>query len=292
MRVTKSRRSEITRLVTFLNLDFKTATEENLKEASLDFCEGRATDWRNACQRLQEQIRVDLIPLIGEQPHLGLDCLDSLLDKISRLNLHFRWSAESTRHQESMRSLGPERRVLKLAGQKFIVCRQLSTFESFRELFYGAIVESLENGAFSRLRLCPTCGKFFLTADVRTRFCPGTSCKDEFHSKTANERVKKFRRRKKRLAAKMGLATLSRLADSLKRTKPKTRVDAIDKVKELVTLKHAMGQRWEKFEPRVDEMIEGKKPDQVWRNLPAGIKEILASAEPDSSHVKAQMGRT
>jgi hypothetical protein len=278
MRVTKSRSSEITRLITFLNLDFKTATEENLKEAGLDSCEGRAPDWRNACQGLKEEIGVDLIPLIGKQPHLGLDCLDSLLDKISRLNLHFRWYAESTQHQESMRSLGPERRVLKLAGQKFIVCRQLSTFESFRELFYGAIVESLESGAFSRLRLCPTCRKFFLPADVRTRFCPETRCKDAFHSKTANERVKKFRRRKKRLVAKMGLATLSRLATSLKKAEPKTIADAVDKVKELVTLKHAMGERWwEKFELVIEEISEARKLNQIWRNLPAGIKEILAS---------------
>lgn len=278
MRVTKSRSSEIKRLVTFLNLDFKTATEENLKQASLNFCEGRAPDWRNSCQGVQEEIGVDLIPLIGKQPHLGLDCLDSLLDKISRLNLHFRWHAESTQHQGSMRLLGPERKVLKLTGKKFIVCRQLSTFESFRELFYGAIVESLENGAFSRLRLCPTCKKFFL-ADVRTRFCPGTRCKDDFHSKTANERVKKFRLRKKRLVAKIGLATLSRLATSLKKANPKTIVDAVDKVKELVTLKHAMGERWwGKFEPVIGEIIEGRKLNQVWRNLPAGIKEILAGA--------------
>jgi hypothetical protein len=275
MRATQSRSSEITRLIAFLNFDFDSGTEENLREARLNFCELRAPDWRIAGKRLQEEIGADLIPLIGEQPHLGLDYLDSLLDKISRLNLHFRWSAESTQHQGSMRLLGPERKVLKLAGQKFIVCRQLSTFESFCELFYGTVVESLENGTLPRLRLCHTCRKFFL-ADPKRRFCPGTRCKDDFHSKTANERVKKFRRRKKRLVAKIGLAMLSRIADSLKRTKPKTIADAVGKVPELATLRHTMGERWEKFRPAVGEIIEGKEPNQVWRKLPAGIKEILA----------------
>jgi hypothetical protein len=272
MRVT---RTEMTRLVDFLNFGFKSETEESLNKAGLNFCEGRVPDWRIACQRLQEEIRGDLIPLIGDQSHLELDCLDSLLGKISRIDLHFRWSAETTQHEGSMRLLGPERRVLKLAGQKFIVCRQLSTFKSFWELFYGTIVESLENGAFSRLRLCATCGKFFL-ADPKRRFCPGTRCKDDFHSKTANERVKKFRRRKKRMVAKIGLAMLSRIADSLKRTKPKTIADAVGKVPELATLRHTMGERWEKFRPAVGEIIEGKEPNQVWRKLPAGIKEILA----------------
>jgi len=41
-------------------------------------------------------------------------------------------------------------------------------------------------------------------------------------------------------------------------------------------LKHAMGQRWwEKFEPVIDEISEGRELNQVWRNLPPGIKEIL-----------------
>lgn len=285
MLATKTRSSEMTRLVAFLNFDFGSETEERLKEARLNVCEGRSPDWRKACQGLQEEIRVDLIPLIGKQSHLGLDCLDSLLDKISRLNLHFRWYAESTQHHDSMRLLGPERKVVKLGGRKFVVCRQLSTFESFHELFYGAIVESLENGSFSRLRRCPTCRKFFLPVDVRTRFCPGTRCKDDFHSKTANERVKKFRRRKKRLVAKIGLAALSRLATSLRRAKPKTMVDAVQ-VEELATLRHALGGRWwDKFEPRVEEIIEGRKPNQVWRNLSAGIKAILAN-QSNGSFIK------
>src|SRR5215510_12279803 len=99
VRATENRSSEITRLIAFLNFDFDSWTEENLREARLNFCELRTSDWRIAGKRLQEEIGADLIPLIVKQPHLGLDCLDGLVDKISRLNLHFRWSAESTQHQ-------------------------------------------------------------------------------------------------------------------------------------------------------------------------------------------------
>ena len=181
MRVTSNKiDTTINRLVNFLNFNFEQGSENRLKDARFNFCELRAPDGRIAGRRLQEEIRVDLIPLI--QPQLGLDCLDSLLAKISRLNLHFRWYAESTQHQESMRFLGPERKLLKLGGKKFVVCRQLSTFESFRELFYGVIVESLENGSFSRFRICPECGKFFLALDPKRRFCENRKCKDDFHN--------------------------------------------------------------------------------------------------------------
>jgi hypothetical protein len=97
---------------------------------------GLQMDWRMACQRLQEEIEADLIPLIGEQPHVGLDCLDSLLDKISHLDLHFRWYAESTQHQGSDATLRTGTKRAQVVGrQKFVVCRQPTTFESFRELF-------------------------------------------------------------------------------------------------------------------------------------------------------------
>jgi len=198
----------INRLINFLNFNFERCSEKRLKDARLNFYELRAPDWRIAGKRLQEEIRVDLIPLIRGQPDLGLDCLDSLLDKISRLNLHFRWYAESTQHQGSMRrSLGLEQKVLKLARQKFIVCRQPSTFKSFRELFYGVVAESLENGFFSRLRICPECQRVFVAEDPKRRFCENKKCKDAFHNRERLEsgyfpKYRKLRRNRQLNAAR------------------------------------------------------------------------------------------
>src|SRR5262249_32852447 len=164
----------------------------------LNFCELRNRDWRIAGKRLQEEIRLDLVPLIRERADLGLNGLDNLLEKISHLNLHFRWYAESPHHRDSMRLLGPERKVVKFGGRKFIVCRQLSTFGSFRELFYGVIAESLENGSLSRLRICPECHTIFVAGDLKRRFCDD-SCKDEFHNKIRLKRgyFREWRQEKK-----------------------------------------------------------------------------------------------
>ena len=208
MRVTSSKIDPtINRLINFLNFNFERYSEKRLKDARLNFCELRAPDWRIGGKRLQEEIRGDLIPLIRGQRDLGLDCLDSLLDKIRRLNLHFRWYAEPTQHQGSLRLLGPERKVLKLAGRKFIVCRQLSTFESLRELFYGVIAESLENGSFSRLRICPECHRALVADHPKRQFCENKKCKDSFHNRERLEsgyfrENRKLRRNKQLKAAR------------------------------------------------------------------------------------------
>src|SRR5215510_12016969 len=147
MRVTAAKIDPtIKRLTDFLNFDFERGSEKRLKDVHLNFYELRNRDWRITGKRLQEEIRFDLVPLLSGEVQLGLDGLDGLLEKISRLNLHFRWYAESPHHRDSMRVLGPERKVIKFGARKFIVCRQLSPFDSFSELFYGVIAESLENG--------------------------------------------------------------------------------------------------------------------------------------------------
>ena len=56
----------------------------------------------------------------------------------------------------------------------------------------------------------------FFACGRKNTVLPRDKMQGQLHSKTANERVKKFRRRKKRLVAKIGLAALSRLATSLK----------------------------------------------------------------------------
>lgn len=354
MRVTKID-PLIGRLVAFLNFNFKAGTEESLEKARLKFYDLRSHRWRSAGRKLQEEIRLDVIPLlrpeatqdVGERKtrlkvwekwekeqwpdqrfkdmtggliqakggyyHGPGFYLDRILEKINRLDLHYRWYAESGKYEEAayeldlskplsketgypqpktgterrkpspaLRLLGPERKILTLQGEKFIVGRQFSYAESWRELLYAIIAESLEKGTFARLRMCPECSTFFWATDLKSRFCPEKRCKDAFHNRTVKDRVEKSRRRKKRRVAKAGLAMLSRLATSLQKTKAGTIADAVTKVKELASLRGIMGEKWAKFVPQIEEMIKGKNPSRVWRNLSPGIKEILAN-HPKSS---------
>lgn len=136
--------------------------------------------------------------------------LGRLLDKINGLDLQFCWSAESGQHEwtvydpdlskplskttgypepvpgterkklnPAMGLLGPERRITIIVGEKFIVAKQPSGGKSFRELLYGIIAESLENGSFTKLRMCPQCGTFFVGEDLKRKFCRDR-CKDQF----------------------------------------------------------------------------------------------------------------
>jgi len=138
------------------------------------------------------------------------NALGHLLDKINGLDLQFLWYAESGQHEwtvydpdlskplskttgypepvpgterkqsnPTMRLLGPERRITTIVGEKFIVAKQLSHAKSFRELLYGIIAETLENGSFTKLRMCPQCGTFFVGEDLKRKFC-GDRCKDHF----------------------------------------------------------------------------------------------------------------
>jgi hypothetical protein len=272
--VAKSRSSEITRLIVFLNFDFDSGTEENLREAKLNFCELRTSDWRIGGKRLQGEIAADVISLMGKQPHLGLDCLDGLLAKISGLNLHFRWSAESTQHQDSRRLLGPERKVLTLAGRKFIVCRQLSTFESFRELFYGTVLESLENGTFSRLRLCPECRKFFWTTDLKRRFC-GNSCKDTFNNRVRAEegyfaarRAEKKHEQRRKESRQIDTGKFRQFLLMAKREATKGGATAI-------FIKQKVPGDWKVAEGWLKQLGGGKKAEAIWKDLPSQTKKIL-----------------
>ena len=262
----------LARLVTLLNFDFKTGTQKKLEEARLNVHELDRAGWQKTGAKLQDEIRLDLIPLLSDTPtdefqerakklelhsqwqrekrhkrdkqddfrlrlmtagprlyHGPRFYLDRLLEKINRIDLQFRWYAESGQHEwtvydpdlskplskttgypepvpgterkksnPTMRLLGPERRITTIVGEKFIVARQLSHAKSFRELLYGTIAESLENGSFTKLRMCPQCGTFFVGEDLKRKFC-GDRCKDQFfNSKKAKEgKFKQYRQQSK-----------------------------------------------------------------------------------------------
>jgi hypothetical protein len=155
--------------------------------------------------------------------------LDRLLEKINRLELQFWWYAQPGQHELTIYDLdltrplskktgypepiagterketnpargllAPERRITTVVGEKFIVAKQPSAHaKSSRELLYGIIADSLENGGFNRLRMCRECSKFFLGLDLKRKFCRDR-CKDQFfNSKKAKEgKFKEYRQQR------------------------------------------------------------------------------------------------
>ncbi len=285
MRVTAAKIDPtINRLTNFLNFDFERGSEKRLKDVHLNFYELRDRDWRTAGKRLQKEIRLDLDRLLSGEVQLGLEGLDGLLDKISRLNLHFRWYAESPHHRDSVRLLGPERKIVKLGGRKFIVCRQLSPFESFRELFYGVIAESLENGSLSKLRICPECDTVFVAGDPKRRFC-SDSCKDEFHNQSRIDRGYFIAWR---LEKKLKEEKLNRQREELKR-QTETKRDALRFHEFLLRakaerntggptarfIKHKVPEAWPIVTGWLKDHESGKEPQQIWKDVPVKTKAIL-----------------
>lgn len=178
--------------------------------------------------RKQQEMMLNLTTAVPRAYHGPEFYLDRLLEKVNRLNLRFRWYAESGHYQtvvyapdfskplpgklgypepiigterkkpnSVLKLLGPERRIISLVGEKFIVARQLSYANSLREQLYGIVAESLENGSFTNVRLCPQCGKFFLGRTRRGKFC-GDHCKNQFFN--LKKDMKKYREMSRKIA--------------------------------------------------------------------------------------------
>lgn len=233
--------------------------------------------------------------------------LERLLAKINRLNLRFRWYEESGRHEHvvyepdptkpfsketgypqpkpgterkkpnpALRLLGPERKILALQGEKFIVARHFSNAESLRELLYGIIAESLENGTFARLRMCPECKKLFLAANLKRQFCKNR-CKDNFHNKSRLEcGYFSERRRKKRVEREQEQRRARRREDIQRFTrflqKAGGKVQAGSEIGLFIKKKIPGG--WKIVNGWLKER-NGKSVDQIWNSLSNGVKELF-----------------
>src|SRR6058998_696326 len=93
MRVTTTN-PRLARLVTFLNFDFKAGTAESLKKAKLNVHELRRAGWNRRGAKLQEEIRLDLTPLLSEKP------TDELHEREKRLKLQQQWQGKRWRDKK------------------------------------------------------------------------------------------------------------------------------------------------------------------------------------------------
>jgi len=121
--------------------------------------------------------------------------LESILaedDSVRRLR-----GSEKMLPNPAVRHLGPERRILKIGGAKWIIRRKFDNPRCAREALYGIISNALETGEFSRLKRCNECQRFFIGEDPRQEYCK-PKCRDEHHDRDAVNRVRRSRRKKQR----------------------------------------------------------------------------------------------
>jgi len=79
--------------------------------------------------------------------------------------------------------------------------RTLTLATNIKELLYTILATALVNGTLNRLQVCKECGKYIAVKQRNRRFCPGTSCKDDFFNreKAQDPDFKKTARMKRRV---------------------------------------------------------------------------------------------
>ncbi len=78
----------LARLVAFLNFDFKTGTEESLKTDGLNVHELGHAGWKKRGAKLQEEIRLDLTPLLSDTP------TDEMHERDKQIKLRQAWQGK------------------------------------------------------------------------------------------------------------------------------------------------------------------------------------------------------
>jgi hypothetical protein len=255
----------------------------------------------------EEELRLRLMTARPRLYHGPQFYLERLVEKVNRFDLRFRWYVESGEHESvvydpdltkpksrktgypepvadtqrrklnpAMRLLGPERRITTIVGEKFIVGKQLSYEKSFRELLYGIIAESLENGGFTKLRMCPACVKVFLVSDLKQRFCED-SCRVDFNNKIRSERgYFSERRREKRAELEKEQKRLRERVDIQKFTtflqRAGRRVQAESEIG--LFIKKKVPGDWNSVNGWLKEMNR-KSVEQIWNSVPNKVKGVF-----------------
>lgn len=186
------KRSPLGNLVDFLNIDFESASAwERWKEVNRSFSTEKIdrSDELIKARDLQSEINHDLSPIADSKgipkEHFGYDeRWFELCEKLNEMNFQRRWQVD----------------IEALAQRKDFF---IPKFESWnltrddREKWYALVGYLLENGDIGRLRKCSFCRIFFEARDGRQRFCK-EECKDNFHKRTAADRMRKSREKQRR----------------------------------------------------------------------------------------------
>jgi hypothetical protein len=99
------------------------------------------------------------------------------VDRLNRLELKTQYEC-----QPANGKVRPGQAILR-SHEKNWASRSWLVATNIKELLYTILATALVNGTLNRLQVCKECGKYITVKDRKRRFCPGTSCKDDFFNR-------------------------------------------------------------------------------------------------------------
>jgi hypothetical protein len=120
---------------------------------------------------------------------------DALVGCLNKLELKIQYQCVAVTGR-----VRPGQAILR-GNDKNWASRSWTLATNIKELLYTILATALVNGTLNRLQVCKECGRYIAVKQRNRRFCPGTSCKDDFFNreKTQDPDFKKTARIKRRV---------------------------------------------------------------------------------------------
>ena len=216
MRVTKKNTkpvmvSRFELLARFLNFNFRSDNLTELKGLFTSSLVAHRFPARQKAEQLQRRLKEDLLPIIAPtarpEPVEAYKLVNRLVEKINKMNLKLEWAVvpaeydfigggprgkdldllelEPEEAREKKRQyLAPMQKPLEMLGARWIVSERASLIESknLMDYFYWTIINAMEHGELSKLKVCGECHNFFVQSDARQEFC-SDKCRTNFNNK-------------------------------------------------------------------------------------------------------------
>lgn len=266
-------RSPVSDLVNFLNIDFdSSAAWERWKKVCRSFSTekiDRSDELRNA-RDLQSEIKNDLSPIadwrdIPSEYFAYDERWFHLCDKLNDMRFRRYWQVDIEALAQTKDFFIPKFKAWNLSNDD-------------RENWYALIGYLLETGEIARLKKCSYCRSFFEARDLRNRFCK-PKCKEDFHERTAAERMRKSREKKKKEEKRLTRKREKKRRDKVLEQKFKALVIEMEQGKrDSIVTKLGKGQYsvgWNKVLSWADQIKRGTAAREVLRTITKEDKSIL-----------------
>lgn len=139
------------------------------------------------------------------------NALEKLVAKINAMNICPQWGVRDENYERLLMEgnlfgargpvIGleyvPAGPVMHIAGKKFSVAQAIDTsLPVNRQGFYSAIIKTLQDGSFQKLKRCKECQRFFIADRLSDKFCL-PECSKAYFDRGALDRVRESREKKK-----------------------------------------------------------------------------------------------
>ena len=250
-------------------------------------------------KQLQDEVIKDITHII--ESNYPFDHLVSLVSKINDMGFRSQWhagwadpiSGDRLQYQKSSK-LGRDQRILKIAGQKMVICRELNyvgdaIFDENhkRNSLHGTIIMALEDGTFAKIKRCKRgeCRKFFIVDRLSDKFCT-PQCSGVYWNGDSNNRMRKYRNKEKQkeieqakqATERKGFRRFSKFMElALKRRRTREEGHWMHPI--LCDLgKGDAAQGWEVINEWDEKLRRGASIKEIWRELDPQKKEVFEAA--------------